>query len=142
MKAYIGHYVGAPHSWFFITANSPEEAIDFIDCEWGEPDARSLKEVKGPIAFQFVARLEEDEEGEDVVEYEPDTDDSTLSLGEGAGYWDASDWVKERLRTPFGLPGEDDFRAMDAVLGKEMPEAWKESIASAGERPNHDKVRE
>ena len=119
--------MGPPDHWFFILAKDPEQAIDLIDCEWGEPDARSLCKVDGPVAFQFVTRLDDgDEEAGKFVECSPD--EPVLSLGEGVGYEGAHDWIKERMLTPFAGPAAEDYRAMHAVLGKKMSQEWRQAV--------------
>ncbi len=121
MHGYIGHYVGAPDCWFFVLASSPEDAMEHAD-EWGQPDARSLKRVDEPIAFQFKARLAEDDK-DSWVEYEPD--EPPVSLGSGDA---VDDWIKERLTLPFGDPAGEDFQALDATLGKKMSKEWRRAV--------------
>lgn len=54
MKVWLGHYLGNAQEWFVVFANSKDEAVNFVDCEIGEPDFDSIRPLRHPgmIGFQ------------------------------------------------------------------------------------------
>jgi len=55
LKVWIGHYKGNPKEWFVVWAENKHEAGLQIDPVAGEPDMRSLKELKAPGFVDFTA---------------------------------------------------------------------------------------
>jgi hypothetical protein len=69
MRAWIGHYVGAPKTWFIMVGRNLDEAIELLDASEGEPDIRTIKEVKHFFSIDFHPRLGEYEDGEVMVDF-------------------------------------------------------------------------
>lgn len=63
MKLWVGHYYGMPDEWFLAWARNKDDAALIIDGEVGEPDLRSLREVKHEGFIDLKLVKEDDPDG-------------------------------------------------------------------------------
>lgn len=116
VRAWIGHYMGNPREWFIVFGETVDEALHYVDCAWAEPDRRSLKPIRHVAAMNFKTELASDGEFEYV---EKTAHPDELSLGEGEGWDDLSEWIKLRMKEPLGDPTERDVSFVAGQLGVE-----------------------
>ncbi len=65
MKLWVGHYYGMPDEWFLVWASNKDDAALIVDDEVGEPDMRSLLEVKREGFIDLKLVKEDDPDGEE-----------------------------------------------------------------------------
>lgn len=127
-RLFIGHYVGNPGSWFLAWGRTLEEAAIYVDCEMGEPDMDSMREVVGPGMIEFEAKLCDPEQVVDDEQgrYAILSAGKHVSLGTGDGVEDNDDWIAERLKEPLGEPNEPtEFEAM-GVTQRRLADAYRD----------------
>lgn len=127
-RLFIGHYVGDPEQWFLAWGKDLEEAALYVDCEKGEPDMDSMREVVGPGFIEFrakLASLQADEEGV-PDEFYPELEAAgSVSLGSGEGIEENDDWITERIQDPLGEPNEPTALAPMGVTLKRLADAYR-----------------
>lgn len=116
LRAWIGHYMGNPREWFIVFGETVDEALHYVDCAWAEPDRRSMTPIRHVAAMNFKTELVSDGELE-YVETRAHPDE--ISLGEGEGWDDLSEWIKLRMKEPLGDPTEREVSFVAGQLGVE-----------------------
>lgn len=116
VRAWIGHYMGNPREWFIVFGETADEALHYVDCAWAEPDRRSLIPIRHVAAMNFKTELASDGDSEYV---ETSAHPDEISLGEGEGWDDLSEWIKLRMKEPLGDPTERDVSHVAGQLGVE-----------------------
>lgn len=121
-RLFIGHYVGNPEEWFLAWGETIEQAAVYVDCENGEPDLDSMREVVGPGFIEFKTKLDPDVEDEPpIVEYEAS---GSLSLGGGEGIDENDDWIRERMQDPLGEPNESTELRPMGITQRRLADAY------------------
>lgn len=127
-RLFIGHYVGNPDEWFLAWGKDLDEAALYVDCENGEPDMDSMREVVGPGFIEFrakLATLEAEEEGEEDELYPELEAAGSASFGTGDGVQENDNWIVERIRDPLGQPNESTALSPMGVTQKRLADAYR-----------------
>ncbi len=123
MKLWIGHYLEAPDCWFLVWANSKDEAINFVDCECGEPDVRSMRPIRSAGMIDLLADKEELDEGEDIWYLKPESDDCVhIDIGDED---DTRAWIEKRVKKPLGKEKKTELSDVAGAMGISQPEVFK-----------------
>lgn len=121
MKLWMGHFYKNPKEWFVIWARTKDEAMNAVDCEWGEPDVRSMKQLHTPGGFCFKADFEEHEN--------PDEDLVDITLHDDEYYFeeamDLYDYILDKIKFPLGETSIRELSADGEHLGIEQAEVMK-----------------
>ena len=121
MKLWIGHFYQAPEEWFLVWGKTRDEAINYIDCEIGEPDVRSMKPVLIPGMMCFKATIEEEEDYE-ALEFTIRQDE--FSLAEGDEQDKLNEWILKRMKNPLKEKSKD-ISYQAEHLGIDQPAVMK-----------------
>jgi hypothetical protein len=113
VPTYVGHYLGHPRLWFVTIAPNRREALLRVDAASGEPDPRSLRQVRG-------------EAGEAIVlDFHVDGKDDHIDYRGGDVIFEAgvTGWINRRaVREPSKV--EEPGSAAAARFGVTSAEIW------------------
>jgi hypothetical protein len=121
MKMWMGHFYENSKEWFVVWGKTRSEAINHIDCAFGEPDVRSMKPIKTPGSFCFQTDLVKyDDFDEELAEIKLHEDEFDLE-----DYGEMDEWIKTRMKNPYKETLKKDVSFEAGIMGIQQAEVMK-----------------
>ena len=130
---WIGHFYGYSNEWFVAWGGTRLEAINQLDCTFGEPDVRSMKPIKSTGSFCFQAELVQfDDDETEIPEIKLHEDEFDIENSQ-----EIYDWIKKRIKNPFKETIKKDISFEAESMGIEQAEvmrSYAEQCPHCGEK--------